>query len=164
MKKLDEKMLNERIKIFKNYADELSSIAGELLFTPQEAEKTVVDYSLRDWYEWHDICDNGKEVGFIIIATAPQCHSMADFYIANAYVKPEYRKKGLAEKCLKNILDQHPGRYCYNVIKKNKKADEIWKKIFGRAGYEYIDLPLERTFSWDKETQYAVQPCPEAEI
>ncbi len=96
-----------------------------------------------DHVRWIDIEENGKIVGFLIMAKSPLCHPAVDYYIYQTYVLPEYRKRGLMSQAIRSFMKQYPrSSYCILISKNNKWAMHFWRAFFEALGYTAKPLSL----------------------
>ena len=104
-----------RKDLFQKYVAELCAHGSP--YSPEDElfKNAFQDFSQKPYYEWVPIvCDN-QEVGFLIIGTAPDCRECADYYLAELYVAPKYRHRGLATKTLEDFWKTHKGKYTLQV-------------------------------------------------
>lgn len=94
---------------------------------------------------WLDIYPTENEpqvpIGFLVIGFPPNCHPNANYYIQEAYIRPEYRQRGYMRATVTSFLVSHPGTYCLFVIRGNEKAYLFWKHIFQENQYITCYLP-----------------------
>ena len=133
-----------REELYINYIKEMGHLNLNIVLAPLMAQqrqgnkKPDLDQAIKDnynfissWYDitWFDIFDGMENVGFIIIATGDHCPIEYDYYILEAYIKPESRKRGLMINMLEAIFKNNPGTYgCYFMIQ-NKDALKFYKRI-----------------------------------
>jgi len=125
---------------FLTYRKELDKIAGwdtSLEEITQEYESLCRKRHI--W--WLPLTDHGKDIGFIVVGTHPECHAQADYFIINAYIKPAYRRKHLMTRYVRKFVESHPGIYCLDIINKNVAAKAFWRKTFRSMGYKPYQLP-----------------------
>lgn len=125
--------------LYKEYCCELD------LFRPIPLAPTdnVIDSWCDDYISgsdctWRNIFDDDTQemVGFLIIGKmGDEKHPESDYSIAQAYVKPEYRKRGLMTRAVNEYITKHTGIYSLLVLRNNKKAASFWKNTFENAGY-----------------------------
>ena len=119
----------------------------------------VKDQAIKDnynfissWYDitWFDIFDGMENVGFIIIATGDHCPIEYDYYILEAYIKPESRKRGLMINMLEAIFKNNPGTYgCYFMIQ-NKDALKFYKRISKKFKFKPAQIRTDsKAFEYD---------------
>lgn len=125
-----------RFRLLSDYLDELQDIAGR----SRQSELKKIQYYheiCNSCMEWIDIWSDGECAGFLIIGRKPNCHPDADFYIAESYILPSYRRKGIMSKAVSEFVRLHSGIYCLLILKRNHYAKAFWKKLFNSLGYKY---------------------------
>lgn len=128
-----------RENLYLEYRKEMDDMQ-ELQYDEKLYKADLLDFIDETKNEWIPIVHNHEEVGFICMCAPPCCHPDADWFLREAYVRPEYRCKGLMKNTLLNFLNTHPGRYCLFVQEDNIPANNCWHNIFGRAGYTTMEL------------------------
>ena len=96
--------------------------------------KTMDDYCfplIKEWatkqkgfitlYDDNDDKDKRKPVGFLIVI---------DGYVDGIYVKPDYRRKGIAKKAVMDYLKRGGVITRLHIIRTNTPAIKLWKSIF----------------------------------
>ena len=96
--------------------------------------KTVDNYCfplIKEWatkqkgfitlYDDNDDNDERKPVGFLIVI---------DGYVDGIYVKPDYRRKGIAKKAVMDYLKRGGVITRLHIIRTNTPALNFWKSIF----------------------------------
>lgn len=96
--------------------------------------KTVDNYCfplIKEWatkqkgfitlYDDNDDNDERKPVGFLIVI---------DGYVDGIYVKPDYRRKGIAKKAVMDYLKSGGVITRLHIIRTNTPALNFWKSIF----------------------------------
>ena len=96
--------------------------------------KTVDNYCfplIKEWatkqkgfitlYDDNDDKDKRKPVGFLIVI---------DDYVDGIYVKPDYRRKGIAKKAVMDYLKSGGVITRLHIIRTNTPALNFWKSIF----------------------------------
>lgn len=134
-----------RHELYSDYLKELEAIRG-LPFpdSPDDKWFWCQDYINSDYSNWIDIFSDGLQVGFLIIDTAPDCHPKCNYFIAQSFIMPEYRKKHLMTDAVQRFVTEHGGKYCLMIIDKNSYARDFWFKLFDSLGYE--SFPGTRVF------------------
>lgn len=147
-----------RHKLYADYLSELEKIRG-IPFTdsPDEKWSWCQDYITSPHSRWIDIEANGKIVGFLIIDSAPDCHPKCNYFIAQSFIMPEYRKKHLMTDAVQRFVTEHGGKYCLMIIDKNTYARNFWFKLFDSLGYESFYLPIVCDME-EGESQYGFEP------
>lgn len=132
----------DRFLLFSSYMEELSLYDPEIRnMTPEEFTSWFNEY-LSDDYCFTDIIVDGHIVGFAIISApgSSKCYDGCDYYIAQAYIRPEYRRRGLMTKTMVDIFSKNKGSYCYEVLAGNDGAKAFWDKLFTMV--HAIDIPV----------------------
>lgn len=81
-------------------------------------------------------------IAFLIVTRkGGDCHPMADYTIAQLYVKPDFRRHGIAGDLVRNFVNSHGGTYAYDIINNNKPEEAFWKKLISENGWEDAELP-----------------------
>ena len=129
---------------YRKYMRELSDIQG-ITYDHNEADQLYEELLDNDhWDFWVPVTHGRKVVGFFTMCPAPHCHPDVDYFLRDAYVRPQYRRLGAMQKAVTRWLQLYPGRYNLLVLKSNKPAYLCWLKVFEEAGYEPMELrPLE---------------------
>ena len=98
--------------------------------------------SLKKW-KYKIIQKKNKHIGFVMWGEPLQIHKEQFSYqtaIHEAYIKPEYRHKGIMTEQI-NYIVNHPmfikRRVCLFVLNQNQLALSIWKKIFNRLNFSF---------------------------
>ena len=131
--------MTERREMYLEYKQELCAI-DDIIPTEKDDRNYLANY---DWMqdhpevvEWVPITAEGTEVGFIIISNYGDLDIMGDYdyrfdyFILDSYIEPAYRRQGLMEKALRELLDRKPGTYGLYILKKNEPALNLWKKLW----------------------------------
>lgn len=126
-------------KLYESYRSELEGYRADSI--DETVEETLSLYDTP--YNANILIRDGNQLaGFLIIGESPNCHPDCDYFICQAYIKPEHRRKGLMTETLRKFIKEHPGTYCLDVLYGNVYARSFWFKFFKRAGYTDIDLPF----------------------
>jgi len=106
------------------------------------------DYPYFDAYwEQHDnrwpvlICRDGRCVGFAFVNTWSPSGRGTDFAIAEFYVVPEARGRGVGFEAAQAILKSRSGQWELSIMALNAPARKFWPKVIeaiGAAGVERI--------------------------
>ena len=140
-----------RYQMLCDYLDELQRIKGLEALSEGRKRKLYGDYQTDKNTQWVDIfLPESKEipVGFLILGYPPNCHPDADFYIEEAYIKPEYRRKGLMSGVVFNYIKTNPGTYCLFILNRNTVAYSFWFSVFAKLGY--LPCPLKDVGAGDE--------------
>ena len=141
------------------YLRELDAIIGRPFRGHVEALKYYEDTISAHGTEWIWIQNaaQSETIGFLIIGTAPNCHPDADFYVQEAYIKPECRTRGYMTKTVTSFIKAHRGVYCLFVLNNNKPAYRFWMNIFTKM--QYMECELRDVGAGDETcTQYGFRP------
>ncbi len=131
----------DRKSLYKDYLSEIEDIRGEKFSEPEEEKNAWCDdYMIKSYYTWIDIRYLDQIVGFLIIGTRPDCHPQCDYFIAQSYIRPGYRKRGLMTDAVTKYVDEHPGKYCMIILEKNTVAELFWSNLFKDLSYESFDI------------------------
>lgn len=126
----------EYIDLFKVYCDELSKDDPQICrynFT-ELAKENLVNSSDRPMF----IMKDKAIVGFVVFMDETDevgnddCHT----YIGEIYVKPKYRKKGIASRLVCKYLDslEYDSGFCYI---RNSSGEKFWLRLLDGKGYRY---------------------------
>ena len=132
----------DRFLLFSSYMEELSLYDPEIRnMTPEEFTSWFNEY-LSDDYCFTDTVVDGHIVGFVIISApgSSKCYDGCDYHIAQAYIRPEYRRRGLMTKTMVDLFSKNKGSYCYEVLAGNDGAKAFWDKLFTMV--HAIDIPV----------------------
>ena len=139
----------ERKKLYRQYTLELAQYDPDLLNVSTER---LDDWALKHMshHEWIDIFADGDPypAGFIVIANkgcSEHCHPYCNWFICQAYIKPEHRQKGLMTGTVTEFISERNGLYGLDVFKKNEHADRFWKHLFERVNGLPVDIPRVRS-------------------
>jgi predicted acetyltransferase len=151
--------INARRTMYMNYVKYMRKLCG----TEFDIRECLLNFEKvhnrgLDDVKWIPVMGDGEEVGFFLIGTAPNCHPDADFYIEDAYIIPERRRKGYMETAIHAFIKDNPGKYCLFIVDNNKVAKKVWPRIFANCGYAPLELDIVTT-DMNGMTQYAWQPA-----
>ena len=145
-------MQNIREHLFFAYMNELYNIEGLALLSEQEM-KNIFDEIVNNRYlKWIDIFPDSHKtneskytipIGFIVIGEYPECHPDTDYYIAEAYIKPDYRRQHIMSEIVIDYIKTYGGKYSLFIASKNDTAKQFWQKVFERANYTSLLLSEE---------------------
>lgn len=127
-------------KMFSSYLDELQTICNLPLIDDGKKEFLFNEIQCYEFSKWVNVIANGNIVGFFIIGTGENCHPDADYYIQEAYIKPEYRRKGYMSYAISDYVKRHAGIYCLFILNNNQIGHAFWHVLFDRIGYKPYDL------------------------
>ena len=119
--------MDDKLEMFVAYIRELRKIRNEPVWFVEicsmfrEIQEAIKDGA----WEWVDV----EGVGFIVISKGADRHPGCDYYIIDAYIEPESRRKGLMKKAILEYARTHKGKYCLEIINNNIAARKFWKSI-----------------------------------
>ena len=138
--------LRRKHALYQKYIRELDTFRDTPIQMPEnEVRKTCEEYIQASNSFWHNIYDpaSKKLVGFVIIGKEfPEKHPDSLRSVAQAYVLPEFRKKGLMTAVMSKYMKKsnHKGIYSLLILEGNEYAKGFWKKFFEKEGYEEVPL------------------------
>lgn len=148
--------MRTRKQMFFQYLKELYSISGSPLLTREQQEQ-LYRQCFMDGAQWIDITNGkGQVIGFIIIATHPNCHPDADWYIQETYIVPEYRNQGYMSRWVSKWLSEVQATICLFILNKNTCALRFWQHIFHKNNY--VPVHLADVIYIKDCTQYGFKP------
>lgn len=110
------------------YLTELSRFPDEHMDYKDENGIYLYPYLDAYWQEKERypylLCDNGKIAGFALVRKDADHWELAEFY-----VKPVFRRRGLAEACAAEILHRHLGSWKISFNKHNLAGRSLWRKL-----------------------------------
>lgn len=119
-----EKVLFE--KMYRDYVAELSDYSPRIKSNPITGEGINDIYNNIFLMKFFVTNGAGEYIGFLLVGFGGNTHTETDYYIAEFYIMPEHRRKGVATAAVKELLSLFPGKYCYHVLKKNITAHCFW--------------------------------------
>ena len=124
-------VIEEKVAIFtllQPYLDELSRFPNENLDYKDENGTYLYPYLNIYWREDERfpylLYDGGKLVGFALVRQDGEHWEMAEYYII-----PEFRRRGLGEACAADILKKHLGEWRLGFNKQNLASRNLWRKL-----------------------------------
>jgi predicted acetyltransferase len=114
------------------YLDELSHLPDEKIECKDE--NGIYHYPYLDSY-WREserypylLMSDRKLAGFAFVRQEGDHWEMAEFYVL-----PEFRRRGLASACVRDILRKHPGEWRIDFNKYNQAGRTLWEKLAYRS-------------------------------
>ena len=104
---------------------------------------------LREWGEYRQIKCDGEVVGFLMVIEG---------YVEGIYVKPEYRRKGLARKAVLEFMDDGGYIDTLHIIKTNETAQKFWESIFHLVTIS--DCPVDTLYRVIRRRETIDRDCP----
>lgn len=148
---------SEFISLYLEYLAELDSFLDS---PPTESEAEIkrwaLDYLLWDYAKIVPVTKKKHLVGFLIVCSQPECHPDCDWFIAQTYIKKEYRGKGIMSGLAKEYIRKNPGRYCLFIVNNNEEAKKFWRNVF--RDLHYTEFAIADIVTPDECTQYAFRP------
>ena len=129
--------------LYTQYCTELNGFRthGEQPMNMFEMYNHCEEYFKASECTWHDIHMDDQIIGFIVMANrVPYVHPECDYAICEAYIIPEYRRRGLMTQVVRSLVEEYPGQYCLLVLDGNEYAKKFWNKVFASMRYEPCDL------------------------
>lgn len=143
---------------YRKYMREIDGMQG-IRYDHTVADKYYEELLEDQWNFWVPVTQGRKVVGFFTMCSAPNCHPDTDYFLRDAYVRPQYRGNGDMKKALMRWLKLYPGKYNVIVHNNNYPAYHCWQKIFAEAGYEQFELrKLEEFEDVAGVTMFGFQP------
>ena len=130
-----QEVMQELSDLYRAYCDELAAF-DNTKYPPGQAELTFTLYRDDPVCTIKQIAVNGKTAGFLIIMDRTPKHLI----IAEAYLKPEYRKQGWMRFAVENTLLY--GDYltiALATLNRNTAAFPYWKKTLALYNYKFVD-------------------------
>ncbi len=146
-----------RENLYLEYRKEMDDMQG-LRYNEQLYKADLLDFLDERNNVWVPIVHNNEEIGFICMCAPPCCHPDADWFLREAYIRPEFRRQGLMRKTLLMRLRSHPGRYCLFIMENNTPAQKCWHSAFQSAGYVPMELRKLAEFKDITTTLYSFKP------
>lgn len=135
----------EKHALYQQYIRELDTFRETPIQMPEnEVRKICDEYINASNSSWKNIHDpvSKKLVGFVIIGKEfPEKHPDSLCSVAQAYVLPEFRKKGFMTAVMADYMTGHKGIYSLLIMEENEYAKGFWKRFFKKEGYK--EVPLE---------------------
>ena len=134
-------LYEEKHALYRKYVEELDKFRKKpLRLSEKECRQICDDYIQSKNSSWHNIYDpaTGNLVGFVIIGkNYPEKHRDSLRSVSQAYVLPQYRKKGLMSEVMSDYLTRprHKGVYSLLVLEGNRYAAGFWRRFFRKEGY-----------------------------
>lgn len=140
-----------RYNMFRDYLIELQKIEEYKYMDDAEILDNFIKIRHGDVEHWMDVYpDNANNcaahrtkhdiIGFWILGQNGNCHPDADYFIAETYIRPEYRREGIMSDRISDWIKTYGGKFCLFVLSKNEVAKKFWENVFDRCGYEPYEL------------------------
>lgn len=135
-----------RYNMFRDYLIELQKIEEYKYMDDAEILDNFIKMRSGKTEYWQDIYPDQSQrtkhdiIGFWILGQNRNCHPDADYFIAETYIRPEYRREGIMSDRISDWIKTYGGKFCLFVLSKNEVAKKFWKNVFDRCGYEPYEL------------------------
>ncbi len=128
-----------------NYLRELEEIKGCPPVTREQLYKEAHELVRHPQTRWNWIYEGAESArnfrGFLAIGIRDNCHPDCDFYIAQTYTVPEYRRQGVMRRYFTQWAKDHAGaKLCMFIIDRNEIAKNFWFSLMPSLGYEPMYL------------------------
>lgn len=101
---------------------------------------------------------SNKPIGFCLLGTKGNTQPGTDWFIAEFWVQPDYRRQNFGENAVSELLKKHPGKYCYFVLNENKQAKMFWDYIKNKFNCKNITANYDATkYTPEDATFYAFE-------
>lgn len=132
---------DEFVPMYLEYNKELHQYAPEVdLLSENQVEKWFCEYKMRKDTHIYHLMQDGKTAGFLIVGDYGNTHPDTDLYIQELYVRPEYRKMGIADRMIRKLIRTNPYRYCLFILDNNIPAKMFWNTIFAEQNIKMLLL------------------------
>ena len=139
-------LLQEKENLYTDYCLELNQFYPESKhMTSAEAIENFYEYCRDDRTKWINLFWEQKLVGFVVFLKFEN-----EIHVAEVYVKPEYRKRGLVTDTILDYISRHDTLYSAVILEKNEYAKQFWTKLFTKAGYHKVELISEKEIPYGK--------------
>ncbi len=81
----------------------------------------------------------GEAVGFVLLNTGRYIPEDRDYVVNELFLLKGFRKKGIANTAIKNLLETYRGKYEIAQISNNKLAVNFWKKFYENHSIKYTE-------------------------
>ena len=81
------------------------------------------------------IIEEGARIGFVLVGHKENKHPLADFFIGEFYIRPDYRRLNYGKTAIRDLVMKHPGKYCLYILDNNNPAKTFWQDTFTSLGY-----------------------------
>lgn len=149
----------EQYVLFEEYFKELEGFMDKKNYTNKEVQEWFWLYHRKNCYEWINIYYANQIVGFLVIELPKTLKAkekleitfgLSDYFIAQSYIKKDYRRKNLMSSAVKQYVKQHPGKYGMIWLKRNAAAHKFWKHVFQDIDYTQTGLKLQYQLNPDE--------------
>lgn len=144
-----------RYHMFRDYLLELQKIEGLTYMNDAQILDNFVKIRSGKTGFWKDVYpdqsrqDKYDMIGFWVLGAKGNCHPDADYFIAESYIKPEYRREGIMSDRISDWIKTYGGMFCLFVLNNNEIAKKFWNKLFDDLGYEKFELSDTGAYTMD---------------
>lgn len=116
-------------KMYRDYDRELG------LYSERLRQSPINNVDFKDMYsniflaKMFILTETKQKAGFCLLGFAENTHPATNYYIAEFYISPEFRRKGIGKRAVKELFALLPGKYCYHVLKQNDAARCFWENV-----------------------------------
>ncbi len=121
------------LKLAKDYVEELSAYDNTIRWDESAADVWMWDAEF--------ILENNKIRGFIFSEIPLVGEDKPYLYIAEFYIVPEARKRGLGFEAVKAFMKRWDGDVFLYILNRNKPAKGFWTAVEQRLGWKRILEP-----------------------
>lgn len=136
-------IFEEKQNMYLDFCQELNQYKRKIKnhISTAEALEAFDYYVNTDKVKWINIFDNGKLAGFLIIGKEEgEKHPDSDYSIAQAYVDPAHRRRGLMTREASRYLYDHPGKVSVLILEHNLRAMRFWPWLFAENGFKSMPI------------------------
>ena len=144
-----------RYNMFRDYLLELQETEGLTYMNDAQILDNFIKIRSNTTEYWRDVYPDQSRrekqdiIGFWVLGANGNCHPDADYFIAEAYIKPEYRREGIMSDRISDWIKTYGGKFCLFVLSKNEIAKKFWNKLFADLDYEECELRDVGVYSMD---------------
>ena len=121
------------MKLAKDYIEELRKFDSSIKWD----ERTVEDWV----WDSNFIVESGKIRGFMFTEFPTICDGKDFLYIAEFYIVPESRMRGLGFSAVEAYTRSWDGNVFLYVLDRNEPAKGFWKTVEQRLGWKRVEEP-----------------------
>lgn len=138
---LTHEVLDKRLALYRDYIRSLAPF-GCTVDTPFKMYEQAFE-QMRLPYVWHDIYANeGKlPMGFLVLGYGDACHPDCDVWIAQSYLSPDSRGRGLMANAVAGALADADARRVVLDVLIGNPAKGYWERLFHHLGWKRTVLP-----------------------
>lgn len=115
--------------MYRDYINELSLYSKHLKAEPVTRDE-LYDIDTNPLLERYFLTDkNNNPIGFALLGFKENTQPGTDWFIAEFYIQPYARRQGNGRKAVQEILQTHPGAFCYFVLQQNIPAQNFWNRM-----------------------------------